>query len=115
MREVCYTQLLLHLAVGSIALRRFLHSEVLSNRDKNSRKAVHKNQSYSLEMSEELLEAASNMEGDGSITELSAQGITDMAVMMLPEKYQVCMVVDLLREQKGNHGICSDRWQPPSR
>ena len=66
-------------------------------------------------MSGELLEAASNMEGDASITELSAQGITDMAVMMLPEKYQVCMVVDLLREQKGNHDICSDRWQPPLR
>ena len=51
-------------------------------------------------MSGELLEAASNMEGDGSITELSAQGITDMAVMMLPEKYQVCMMVNLLCEKK---------------
>ena len=85
----------------------FLHSEALSNRDKNSRKAVHKNQSYSSDMSGELLEAASNMEGDGSITELSAQGITDIAVMMLPEKYQVCMMVNLLCEQKGNHDICS--------
>ena len=47
-------------------------------------------------MSGELLEAASNMEGDGSITELSAQGITDIAVMMLPEKYQVCMMVNFV-------------------
>ena len=44
-------------------------------------------------MSSEIFEGASKVEGDGSVMELNAQGITDIAVMMLPEKIQVRMSV----------------------